>query len=303
MAGMYNEFQCNVCKARLTTHSQSATAFAPPRCPTPGCRGAMLRIGSSPVAPPPASGAAYDRFVANRTAALNAISAAEVPIHSGAGSTTVGTVSFEAFENSALGVIILRIAVNLRAAVEVRFPLALLVRNPGGPSDWGVLPPFPAYKSSPESWLVISRSDGPIANLAGPTLSSAPPMPPSIRIGMKLGNHAFGLIHLIAGHLANLRTFIGTMNQSTSPTDAERAIDETFRSFQGVQAGIMEQFSASKLKLINFDSPAKWLIVSDTNTLLVARGLSPATLSVTTLYTADAVNLRGVTVWRRKVGR
>ena len=80
----------------------------------------------------------------------------------------------------------------------------------------------------------------------------------AIDIGVKLGNAAFGLIHLLAGHAAAVRN-VGPY--AVASTGDQR--DDVYRTLVSLQSG-MQRFDQASIKRINYDPASDKFLIKGT---------------------------------------
>lgn len=145
----------------------------------------------------------------------------------------------------------------------------------GSQEDWWLRTPTPRHADR-EVWHTID-----LKSLVGATALGS--MPPTIEIGVKLGNARFGLIHLLAGHAQAVRN-VGPF--TTATTDDRR--DDVYRTVLCLQAG-MGRFAEDAIKLITYDATADKFLVkgSHSGLIVVTRTNGSARYAITTIYNAN----------------
>ena len=275
----YNYFVCRkhlppvTCAALVNEHAP--LAFASPMCPT--CHKTMQHYGRGPALaapPPPPDGPGPPVFVPV------ALAGQDQPVYSGSGMNPGhGKVTWTITRNIAQMelTILLQFGdfiANSWTSVK-RFRMidgTLALAQAGQKCDWWLGPPSPRLPNS-EVWHSFS-----LVNLVGPAgLGGAPGV---IDIGVKLGNAAFGLVHLLAGHSDSILK-IGTHTVATSDIPK----DNEWRAIVSLQSG-MARFDAAAIKRINYDvAEDKFLIQGDFSGFIVIRRLpGEPRYAVTTLY-------------------
>jgi len=275
----YNYFVCRKCNPPVTyaalANKTVPTAFASPMCPA--CRKTMQHYGRGDelVTPPlPPTGPGPQPYVPV------VISNADVPIYTGWGiNPGHGKVTWEIYRNAAQMelTILLKfgdfIANAWNSVKKFRMVDGTLNLGQGGQKrDWWLGSPAPRYPN-PETWHSFS-----LVNLVGPGgLGGAPAV---IDIGVKLGDAAFGLIHLLAGH-SDAVVNIGTDSVATSTLPK----DNELRAIVSLQVGL-RRFEEDQIKRINYDPiEDKFLLQGQFSGLIVLRRIpGDPRYAITTIY-------------------
>lgn len=109
-------------------------------------------------------------------------------------------------------------------------------------------------------------------------------LPAVVEIGVKLGNGAFGLIHLLAGHAAAVRN-VGPYTIST-PDDRR---DDVYRELLSLQSGLQRFETRSISEIYHDDSTNKVLIKgSHSGLIVVTRTEGSPRYSITTVYNTQS---------------
>lgn len=321
----YNYFECRgACvagandipktgKYRFAVEIGAHGAWAQPTCLKCGGLVTHLGSGTAPYAPP---GTPY---VAPATGPL---SSAETVLATGNGTDTTGrAVAYRITENAAEHRI--RISLNVNGGNTL---IASLVRDQlqrvgGAPERWLVRPPF--SQGAPDVWVKLDVPA--MLNIHQPIYMNAqqPRMPAQFDIRMNLGSHRFGLVHLLAGHYANTRTWIGTDNPSrvdappaVPNADAQRRHDEaladqeSYRTIQGVQRALTEALSPRAIQRVVKSGNDKYVLVGTfrQRPARIVVQSNAGTYTVTTMYINDqtpSATLAGgdVLLWQRPPNR
>ena len=127
-------------------------------------------------------------------------------------------------------------------------------------------------------------------------------LPNVFEIKMCLGCQAFGLIHLLAGHYHNARTWIGSHNQSplsppASPRDIagqqlydqQKLDDESYRTIQGIQRALNESLTASATETVIKSTGNKYILIGAfaRHSAKIVVQNNGGTFTVTTMYVDD----------------
>ena len=311
----YNYFECPTCMAaatdipkqgkyRIAIEKPIVNVLASPRCGK--CAKTMRHIGSgdAPFAPPSTA------FVMPPSARLNAT---ETEIAAGRGPDTTGReISYKVFENVALNRVRLSIEVDGGTVIASLVRNQLIKGNLARPESWLVRPPF-AIAAGPDVWAKLDIE-------AMRRIQVANVLPRVFEIRMCLGCQAFGLIHLLAGHYRNTRTWIGTHNPSPlSPPASTRDIegqrryeqqhldDESYRTIQGIQRALNESLTVSAMQKVIRSTGNKYILIgafANGPAKIVVQD-NGGTFTVTTMYINDRsetnANLRSgeAIVWSR----
>lgn len=303
---MFHRFECPRCGAGLVTQSQAASgAYASPSCGNPACHNATMRhLEQSPHPFPPPAPVIFPQPqpVARQPANYTVL-------HQGVGVTTVGSVAYLVEEDANLLEIRITIHVNAANPFVLRLHSGLIPNRLGNPANWLVNPPHQLAGGGANCWYAFRRTLPVYAHL-GVQLSNAAPLPLQIDIAMKLGNHAFGLIHLLAGHHDNARTLAsarGTMVDGVlmpnvmNTADTE---DDSYRTVMGVQALVAQLFAPGAIQQINLvnDGGVKWLFLGESGgkLALMVVTIVAGIPSVTTIYLTKSRVLDGTIAWKRK---
>ncbi|MBK1706775.1 hypothetical protein CKO40_20065 [Halochromatium glycolicum] len=261
--------------------------------PHPQCSGCkqfkmeFIGDGVAPVLPPPPP-------PGTRTAQWQAQAAAmtDVPkvLYSGSGANHGAMVDYSVSENTAKAVVQVDYRVGSSNNRTVAFHNSLLTRQ-GPPADWLIKPAF-GVLGSPLAWASLDPKKLP----PGAVLSDAPKMPQRFDVVMPLGNHAFGLIHLLAGHLKDARSLTGP------PSSGLSAEDEVYRTTQGVQRGIGEALSPGGLNAVALEDPVnrKWIFLGANGVTLVVRGHANGAFSATTMFKGGKIAPTARKAWKRR---
>jgi hypothetical protein len=146
----------------------------------------------------------------------------------------------------------------------------------GDKKDWWLNTPMPRYPDR----ALWHRID--LQGLVGPgRLGGAPA---SIDIGVKLGNAAFGVIHLLAGHAAAVRN---TGPYTVVSTGDSR--DDVYRTLLSLQSG-MQRFDNASIKQINYDAVTDKFLIKGTHSGLIAvtRSAGAPRYAATTVYNTSS---------------
>lgn len=275
----YNYFVCRKCNPPVTyaalANATVPTAYASPMCPACGKTMQHYGHGNSAVAPPPPPvGPGPAPFVPV------VISNADVPIYAGWGiNPGHSKVTWDIFRNAAK--LELTIALkfgdfiaNAWGSVKTfRMVDGTLNLGQGGlKQDWWLGSPTPR-SANPEIWHSFS-----LVNLVGPGgLGAAPAV---IDIGVKLGNAAFGLIHLLAGHSDSIVN-IGTYSTMSSAN----AKENEFRAIMSLQSGL-RRFDQDQIRRVNYDPiEDKFLLQGQFSGLIVLRRMpGDPRYAITTIF-------------------
>lgn len=105
-------------------------------------------------------------------------------------------------------------------------------------------------------------------------------LPATLQIGVKLGNAAFGMIHLLAGHAKSVRN----VGPHTVFTTGDRR-DDIYRTLLSLQSG-MERFKTESITQINYDAANDKLLINGANhgRIVVARRPGSPRFAITTIY-------------------
>ena len=276
----YNYFVCRKHALPVTyaalVNEHAPLAYASPMCPT--CGKTMQHYGrGNLVAPPPAPPPGAPPVPVPGPALANA----DVPIYAGWGiNPGHGKVTWDICRNAAkMEMTILLnfgdfIANAWASTKRFRMIDGLLDLAQGGNKrDWWLGTPMPRFPSK-LVWHSFS-----LVNLVGPAgLGGAPAV---IDIGVKLGDAAFGLIHLLSGH-PDAVLKIGD-NPVASSQDIPK--DNELRAIVSLQAG-MPRFTEDRIRRVNYDPVEdKFLIQGAFSGFIVIRRLpGDPRYAVTTLY-------------------
>lgn len=266
-------------------------AVATPICSTCGKPTVKIGEGTAPFAPPDLPG----------DEALPTLADQDDVVFSGNGvHPWRGNVTYSVEKNDAQQHVIVRVGIPGRPdPYVVRFHSSLLR---GNDADALLAPPFGT------SWHTLNTTSGQMNDVAA-ELSKPPTMDAQINFGLKLGNPGFGLIHIIAGHHQNLRTFTRRVAQIPDTPGIE-----DYRSYVALQAGLQECLGMSALQAIYQDTANinKWIFVglSEANSVIVVTLRAGNTYSLTTFYIGAAAGAPAAVgggqrklAWKRRQAR
>ncbi|MGI4756298.1 MAG: hypothetical protein ACRYGF_05540 [Janthinobacterium lividum] len=139
----------------------------------------------------------------------------------------------------------------------------------------------------------------------GVLITDPAPLPRAVKFGLKLGNAKFGLVHVMAGHFSDLRSFTSGV--------AQVAGMEEYRSFLAMQSGLQACLSPESLQAMyrETDRADKYVFVGlwSGKAVIVATRFDAADqrFDITTLYIGDPGKApapmgtrRYKTAWKRK---
>lgn len=249
--------------------------FASPMCPTCGKTMAWYDSGASatdprPV-PPPAPG----------DIATEDLDDKKISIYKGSGKNPGhGWVKWEISRNPAKAVILIEIKLGQETGGSYdsvqKFAMAdglLDTPQNSEKENWWLSAPLKRYASR-QTWHEID-----LRNLIGRSKPAG--LPDTLQIGVKLGNAAFGLIHLLAGHASSVRASGPYKVLSTGGGD------DVYRTMLLLQAG-MERFKFDSILKITYDATLdKMLLKGSHSGLIVLQriGNGPR-FGITTMFNA-----------------
>lgn len=248
--------------------------YACPNCPDCGKTMEFYDYGTQPTDSRPVPPPMKDLPKSPR------LSRAEVAIYSGTGMNPGhGRVTWEITRNAAAADMTIKVMCgenrggNYDSAYTFKLVDGLLdTAQDGEKKDWWLNAPFntttdKALWHSFDLKLLIGE-----ANLGA--------LPPTIEIGVKLGNSAFGLIHLLAGHATAVRN-VGPYVIGTS---GDRR-DDVYRELLSLQSGL-RRFSRTSIEEIYYDEGNNKLLIkgSHSGLIVVTRTEGSPRYSITTIY-------------------
>ena len=288
---MYRYWECPRCHARTATQSQVEGAYASPACQNATCHRATMQLigsGVAPVAPPPLPG----------PVAGPAVLPGEVEVYAGNGIHHGRILDWRVYRNEADAEVRIAWTVGGSNPREARMHISMLARAGVIQKSWGVLPPFRQAGTSPACWLSMpSRSDRLEWLGAFHTLPDNLAPPATFDIRMCLGNAKFGLIHVLAGHVDDMRRW------TSGVANVQGEAMQAYRTILGLHRGLTELLSLSALQEIRRDDGDKWIFVgADDACLVCTRAPNAAYLTVTTLYRREG-SPKGKPYWTRRSHR
>lgn len=276
---MYNYFCCRKhpqpVKHAVPQLPGMPDTYAAPGCPS--CGRTMERYDTGtlpsdprPVPPPRPAPAPPPR-----------LSRAEVTIYEGAGQNPGhGMIDWTVSRNAAKADLTVRIGINKVGGAygSLLFYKAAdgLIDNPqpGQKEDWWVTAPG-RVTADKHVWFALDTTKLPLDRSRLAVLPD-----PVIRIGVKLGNAAFGLIHLLSGHNKSVRA-VGSHKVETS---GDRR-DDIYVTILSLQTGL-KRFAPENLKSIRSDPTHTKLQLkgSDSGFVVLTRQPGATRYSITTIY-------------------
>jgi hypothetical protein len=286
---MYRYWECPRCHARTATQSQVAGAYASPACQNATCHRATMQLigsGAAPVAPPPAPG----------PVAGPAGLPGDVVVCFGTGVSHGRALDWRVFRNQAQAEVRIVWTVGTSNEREARMHISLLDRVGALESHWKVLPPFRIAGCSAETWLTLPSRSDPMERIGTfHQIAWAGPPPTQFDIRMCLGNAAFGLIHMLAGHVDDMRRW----TESVIQVEGEGM--QAYRTMQALHVGVNELLALKNLREIRRDIGDVWIFVgADDACLVCTRAPNAAYLSVTTMYRRTR-QAKGDLYWKRRL--
>jgi hypothetical protein len=252
--------------------------LASPKCPACGRTMELYDSGAAPMdlrpVPPPLPNIQHAPNIPNL----------EVAVYSGSGTNPGhGQVTWEITRNAArldmtikvmLGV---KMGGNWSSVQEFKLADGLLDRTqPGAKEDWWLNAPL-----SPGGDKALWHSFKMDALVSAHNLGT---LPPTLEIGVKLGNAAFGLIHLLAGHASSVRN-VGPYKVESS---GDRS-DDVYRTLLALQSG-MQRFKTESIREMYHDPIKDKLLIkgSDSGLIVVTRKPGDPRYAITTVYNTQS---------------
>lgn len=278
----YNYFCCRKhappVKHAIQQLAGMPNTYASPMCPSCGKTMERYDTGAFPTdprpVPPPAPGALP----------VPVVSAAEVEIYSGSGNNPGhGLVTWRISRNAARAdmTIVLNLGQNRGGAYDSTqsFKMAdglLDTAQGGNKENWWLNAPMHTGGDK-AVWHSFN-----LQALLGP--AGLGTLPASLDIGVKLGNAAFGMIHLLAGHAASVRN-VGP--HKVFSTGDQR--DDVYRTLLSLQSG-MKRFETDQINQMFFDATADKLLIrgSHSGLIVVTRRPGSPRFAITTVYNTGA---------------
>lgn len=285
---MYRYWECPRCHARTATQSQAPGAYASPLCQNAACHRATMQLigtGVAPVAPPPLPP------VAAGPAALPG----DVVVYVGNGVSHGRALDWTVYRNQAQAEVRIVWTVGASNPREARMHISMLDRAGILEQNWIVLPPYAATGGHEACWLRMpSRSDQMDRLGTFHPIAWAGPPPAVFDIRMCLGNAGFGLIHMLAGHVDDMRRW--TEAVPNVPGDGMQA----HRTLQALHFGLTELLTLGNLREIRRDVGDTWIFVgADDACLVCTRAPNALHLTVTTFYRRMR-EAKGSLYWKRR---
>jgi hypothetical protein len=261
--------------------------YASPNCPACGKTMAFYDYGTQPADPRPVPPPLPDLGKPSR------LSTNDIDIYSGnCTNPGHGLVTWEITRNAAAGDMTIRIMCGPKGGgnyvSDYTFKLAdgLLAAQNGDKKDWWLNAPFSA-KADKAVWYSLD-----LKSLIGEAKLGG--LPAVIEIGVKLGNGAFGLIHLLAGHAGAVRN-IGSYKIDV-PADKR---DDVYRTLLSLQLGL-QRFSTTSISEIYYEETSKKLLIKGSHSgfVVITRTDGSPRYSITTLYNTES-SLFGNKIYQR----
>jgi hypothetical protein len=308
---MYRYFECKRNSAhRMAVIAHASGAWAQPACDQCGSPTLKIGEGNAPV-PPPAGTAPNDPAAA--------FSDEKQLVLSGTGrhGSTGNHVEYYLKKNEAQEDAILTVTVANRKPHKVRFHLSRLEGHIGDiTAESRIKAPFGAQ------WLTIEPKSDQMERLCATNLSSYYSQPPTmdskINLSMKLGNVAYGLVHVVAGHHDDLRTLTGagvltvTFGGDDAASKKMQKKFEQYRSFLAIQQALQSCLKPGQLQAIYKADDLKWIFVGlwQEKCLLVVTRKNGSNYDIITLYIGPVGGINAVSgysnrrvAWRLKAAK
>jgi len=310
---MFNVFRCKSCLDRWgqpkLAEAPYSAAMAYPRCEI--CNKTMTYVGTSdvplaPGLPSPLKLLQLDMKYPDKSANPD-----KVLINENGQDTTGRNVSVTVTKKYGQQCIVIDLNVDGKA-IMVRLASSLLKKNGNTYADYLVSSPFPVQGQN-NCWV---RMDGRQLNERNRVVDGAKLPAPFFDIAMPLGGIRYGLIHLLAGHHQNTRTWLAKNNNAAHLTPpeprgasaqaqqeyadamtkykADIAEQESYRSFLGILEGLTQSFEWKNLQGIIKAGMDKYVIVGTDQATPVKLVVKKSGLNytVTTLFRAPEYSMQ-----------
>jgi len=304
---MFNVFRCKSCLDRWgqpkLAEAPYSVAMAYPRCEI--CNKTMTYVGASDVPLAPGQPSPLMLLQLDLARPNKSGNPDKVLIEQEGQDTTGRNVKVKVTKQYGQLAIVIELTVDGEAVV-VRFHSSLLKKIGSSYADYLVSSPFPVQGQT-NCWL---RLDGTKLNDWNGVSEGAKLPSPFFEVAMPLGGIKYGLIHLLAGHHQNTRTWLAKNNncsdlqkpekrgnsceaqeqfeKAMTKYNTDHAEEESYRSFMGILEGLSESFKWENLQGIIKADGDKYVIVGKDKAApvkLVVRK-SGSAYTVTTLFRA-----------------
>lgn len=278
----YNYFCCRKhvppVKYAAAQPNNMVGVYASPNCPSCGKTMEFYDYGPQPTDPRPVPPLPPDVVAPPR------LSRAEVEIYSGSCyNPGHGRVTWEITRNAAAADMTIKVMCgenrggNYDSVYSFKMADGLLDTGQNGDKkDWWLKAPI---SRNPDKTLWHSFD---LKSLVGQENLGS--LPAEIEIGVKLGNGAFGLIHLLAGHATAVRN-VGPY--AVAMSDDRR--DNVYRELLSLQSGL-ERFRTASIREINYDAVNNKLLLTGSHSglIVITRTAGSPRYSITTIYNTQS---------------